>query len=135
MKPHIFNMPIRYVLIAKLSSDTTSNKEWENINTSSLSIISSSLPSPFPSLSKIHLQNPSKMFPLTSILLLGLTSFSFTASLPTIHEDAELEPRLTKPYQIRGVEDPIYHLYLQALPGSSNFPPPFPTFFFFRIKV
>lgn len=25
-----------------------------------------------------------------------------------------------KPYQIRGVEDPIYHLYLQALPSSPS---------------
>jgi hypothetical protein len=49
-------------------------------------------------------------------LLLPLARLSF--ALPT----TEVHPRQTKPYQIRGVEDPIYHLYLQALPGSKSTP-------------
>jgi hypothetical protein len=30
--------------------------------------------------------------------------------------------RQTKPYQIRGVQDPIYHLYLQGLPSAPGTP-------------
>jgi hypothetical protein len=51
---------------------------------------------------------------MKSLILLSL---SFLASaIPTS------SPRDTalKPYQIRGVEDPIFHLYLQALPGSAS---------------
>ncbi|CAG8981334.1 hypothetical protein HYALB_00005135 [Hymenoscyphus albidus] len=34
---------------------------------------------------------------------------------------AELLPRL-KPYQVRGVQSPIYHLYLQGLPSNKSAP-------------
>ncbi|TAQ83829.1 hypothetical protein B7494_g7847 [Chlorociboria aeruginascens] len=53
---------------------------------------------------------------MLSILLLTLVSL--TISLPT-----DLTHRQTKPYQIRGVSDPIYHLYLQSLPGNRQSPP------------
>ncbi|KAH8594812.1 hypothetical protein B0O99DRAFT_595294 [Bisporella sp. PMI_857] len=33
-----------------------------------------------------------------------------------------LESRQTKPYQIRGVQSPIYHLYLQGLPSNKSTP-------------
>lgn len=31
-------------------------------------------------------------------------------------------PSATKPYQIRGVQAPIYHLYLQGLPSNKSMP-------------
>ncbi|TVY64156.1 hypothetical protein LSUE1_G009091 [Lachnellula suecica] len=36
---------------------------------------------------------------------------------PTVTRDAAL-----KPYQLRGVQDPIFHLYLQALPSNKSSP-------------
>ncbi|TVY91395.1 hypothetical protein LAWI1_G002692 [Lachnellula willkommii] len=42
--------------------------------------------------------------------LISLSSLAFLASTSLA----------LKPYQIRGVEDPIYHLYLQALPSSPS---------------
>jgi hypothetical protein len=56
------------------------------------------------------------MLTMLALLLLPLISLSF--ALPT----TEFLPRQTKPYQIRGVEDPIYYLYLQALPSSKSTP-------------
>ncbi|KAG9235288.1 hypothetical protein BJ875DRAFT_374571 [Amylocarpus encephaloides] len=35
---------------------------------------------------------------------------------------AELHPRQTKAYQIRGVQSPIFHLYLQGLPSNRSIP-------------
>ncbi|EPE29904.1 hypothetical protein GLAREA_01064 [Glarea lozoyensis ATCC 20868] len=48
-------------------------------------------------------------------ILLALTT-SITA-----HPTHELLPRL-KPYQLRGVQSPIFHLYLQALPSNKSVP-------------
>jgi hypothetical protein len=53
---------------------------------------------------------------MLSIFFFGLAAFA--KAFPT----TDLSPRQTKPYQIRGVQDPIYHLYLQALPSSSSVP-------------
>jgi len=47
-----------------------------------------------------------------------LSLLAVASAMPT----TSLEPRATKPYQIRGVEDPIFHLYLQALPGDKSTP-------------
>ena len=52
---------------------------------------------------------------ISSLLLLALAAL--THALPTVEVEAA-----TKPYQIRGVEDPIYHLYLQGLPKDKSVP-------------
>jgi len=51
-----------------------------------------------------------------SLLVLSLAAFA--SAFPS----AEVSQRQTKPYQIRGVEDPIYHLYLQGLPSNKSVP-------------
>jgi hypothetical protein len=52
---------------------------------------------------------------LPSILLLTLTTL--TTAIPS------LTPRQSsKPYQIRGVTDPIFHLYLQSHPSTPSVP-------------
>jgi len=51
-----------------------------------------------------------------SLLVLSLAAFA--SAFPT----AEVAPRQTKPYQIRGVQDPIFHLYLQGLPSNKSIP-------------
>ena len=53
---------------------------------------------------------------MLSILFLSLAALA--AAFPT----TDLTPRQTKPYQIRGVEDPIFHLYLQGLPSATSVP-------------
>lgn len=57
-----------------------------------------------------------------------MRSFNFVAaaSLAILANAAPLDTsdiveRQTTPYQIRGVQDPIYHLYLQALPSDGEF--------------
>jgi hypothetical protein len=52
---------------------------------------------------------------ISSLLLLALAAL--THALPTVGVESA-----TKPYQIRGVEDPIYHLYLQGLPTAKSVP-------------
>jgi hypothetical protein len=52
---------------------------------------------------------------ISSLLLLALAALIH--ALPTVEVEAA-----TKPYQIRGVEDPIYHLYLQGLPTAKSVP-------------
>jgi len=53
---------------------------------------------------------------MLSLLFVSLAAFA--SAFPT----TEVVPRATKPYQIRGVEDPIYHLYLQGLPTNKSVP-------------
>jgi hypothetical protein len=78
-------------------------------------VISCSYPFDFFSVN-IHPLHLLYMFMMLALLLLPLVSLSFAPPTTEVH------PRQTKPYQIRGVEDPIYHLYLQALPGSKSTP-------------
>lgn len=49
-------------------------------------------------------------------LLLGI------AAIASAFPAAEVSSRQTKQYQIRGVRDPIYHLYLQGLPSNKSIP-------------
>ena len=53
---------------------------------------------------------------LPSLVFLTLASLAACLPSPSIRE------RQTKPYQIRGVQDPIYHLYLQGLPDAPGTP-------------
>jgi len=57
---------------------------------------------------------------MLSLLIFGLASVaSFGSASPTIFPK---DVAATKPEQIRGVQDPIFHLYLQSLPGSPSVP-------------
>ena len=55
------------------------------------------------------------MFPL---LLVLLSFLALTSALPTTSTPAATN----KPYQLRGVQSPIFHLYLQSLPSSKSTP-------------
>jgi hypothetical protein len=53
---------------------------------------------------------------MLSLLLLPL--LAFVSALPT----ATVPQAATKPYQLRGVQSPIFHLYLQSLPTAKGTP-------------
>lgn len=53
-----------------------------------------------------------------SLQILVLSLAGLASAFPT----TEVAPRQTKSYQIRGVQDPIFHLYLQGLPSNKSIP-------------
>ncbi|KFY31584.1 hypothetical protein V493_00972 [Pseudogymnoascus sp. VKM F-4281 (FW-2241)] len=57
------------------------------------------------------------MHSLTFIVAVSLAASAVAVPLDIFSDITE---RQTKPYQIRGVKDPIFHLYLQTLPGDGN---------------
>jgi hypothetical protein len=64
-----------------------------------------------------HQYSTLTIFKMYSLLLaLPLLTRAFPTSNPSFL------PRQDKPYQIRGVQDPIYHFYLQALPSDPSVP-------------
>ncbi|KAH7393161.1 hypothetical protein BKA64DRAFT_675437 [Cadophora sp. MPI-SDFR-AT-0126] len=72
------------------------------------------------------------MFSQISALLLVLClAFIFTDTALALPSDLpELSSRQTtptKPYQLRGVQSPIFHLYLQTLPSSKTSSTPIPV--------
>lgn len=57
----------------------------------------------------------------SSTLLNAASLVALTIGVP-LDSSNDIAKRQTKPYQIRGVQDPIYHLYLQSLPGNASTP-------------
>ncbi|KAK0100953.1 hypothetical protein ONS96_006185 [Cadophora gregata f. sp. sojae] len=71
------------------------------------------------------------MFSITSLfLLLNLVLIFVPSILALPSNNPAFSPRQTKPrkpYQLRGVQSPIFHLYLQTLPSSKSTSTPIPV--------
>ncbi|OBT61173.1 hypothetical protein VE03_09453 [Pseudogymnoascus sp. 23342-1-I1] len=59
---------------------------------------------------------------MRSVSLLIAASVAASATAIPLDVASDIAERQTKSYQIRGVQDPIYHLYLQSLPGNASTP-------------
>ncbi|KFY03323.1 hypothetical protein O988_01554 [Pseudogymnoascus sp. VKM F-3808] len=57
---------------------------------------------------------------MRSFSLLAVASLAASAAAVPLDIAGDIVERQTKPYQIRGVQDPIFHLYLQSLPGDGS---------------
>ncbi|KFY44476.1 hypothetical protein V495_03427 [Pseudogymnoascus sp. VKM F-4514 (FW-929)] len=57
---------------------------------------------------------------MRSFTLLSVASLAASAAAVPLDIAGDIVERQTKPYQIRGVQDPIFHLYLQSLPGDGS---------------
>ncbi|KAH8682990.1 hypothetical protein BGZ60DRAFT_524333 [Tricladium varicosporioides] len=57
---------------------------------------------------------------LSSLLIFGLAALS--TALPTVDLIPRAAEAAAKPYMLRGVQSPIFHLYLQGLPGNKSQP-------------
>jgi hypothetical protein len=57
---------------------------------------------------------------MRSFTILAVASLAASAAAVPLDASKSITERQTKPYQIRGVQDPIYHLYLQSLPGDGT---------------
>ncbi|OBT98597.2 hypothetical protein VE01_03597 [Pseudogymnoascus verrucosus] len=57
---------------------------------------------------------------MRSFTFLAAASLAASAAAVPLDVSNDIAERQTKPYQIRGVQDPIYHLYLQSLPGDGT---------------
>ncbi|KFX93677.1 hypothetical protein V490_04746 [Pseudogymnoascus sp. VKM F-3557] len=57
---------------------------------------------------------------MRSFTLLSAASLAASAAAVPLDIAGDIVERQTKPYQIRGVQDPIFHLYLQSLPGDGS---------------
>lgn len=57
---------------------------------------------------------------MLSFSLLVVASLAASAAAVPVDVSTGIAERQTKPYQIRGVQDPIFHLYLQSLPGNGS---------------
>ncbi|KFY08955.1 hypothetical protein V492_05766 [Pseudogymnoascus sp. VKM F-4246] len=55
-------------------------------------------------------------------LALAASALAASAVATPLGIPNEIAERQAKSYQIRGVQDPIYHLYLQSLPGNGSSP-------------
>lgn len=62
------------------------------------------------------------MFPEFKMFSSPFLLLAFVALGTTLPSTPSKRQSTTTPYQIHGVEDPIYHLYLQGLPGSLSTP-------------
>ncbi|KFY17030.1 hypothetical protein V491_05137 [Pseudogymnoascus sp. VKM F-3775] len=54
-------------------------------------------------------------------LLTGVSLVALAVGVP-LDSPNDIAKRQTTSHQIRGVQDPIYHLYLQSLPGNASTP-------------
>lgn len=54
-------------------------------------------------------------------LFTGVSLVALAVGVP-LDSPNDIAKRQTTSYQIRGVQDPIYHLYLQSLPGNASTP-------------
>lgn len=59
---------------------------------------------------------------MRSFSLLIAASVAVSAAAFPLDISNDIAERQAKSYQIRGVQDPIYHLYLQSLPGNTSTP-------------
>ncbi|KAH9221120.1 hypothetical protein DL95DRAFT_455899 [Leptodontidium sp. 2 PMI_412] len=65
--------------------------------------------------------------PLFLLLSLVLSLLPSVLSIPSPALSPRQTKATTKPYQLRGVQSPIFHLYLQTLPSSKTSPSPIPV--------
>ncbi|KFZ00016.1 hypothetical protein V500_01207 [Pseudogymnoascus sp. VKM F-4518 (FW-2643)] len=59
---------------------------------------------------------------MLSFSLIVAASLAASAVAIPLDVSSDIAERQTKSYQIRGVQDPIFHLYLQSLPGNGTTP-------------